>query len=311
MVKPYTDDDLTKDMNDIFNVKTQEEEEEHNGDGEIDLDILVNTIVSNMEGINQDDEDTASIHDVVFSSDDDVEMEELPAPAVQEFAAPAVQELPAPAVQEFAAPAVQELPAPAVQEFAAPAVQEFAAPAVQEFAAPAVQEFAAPAVQEFAAPSPVNMNDLVFSGTMTKSHHAYNMLRCIAYMAGPWSYLDSTTLISAVYGNRPNICNQIQEYVSNPKNGVTHDPVSRTIRVDRGKLYPLVKGSGFEDVGDRIITYFGHPDGNITQANHRKNFSGLVTAWQKRGKNSGHNGYLNKFEYVATSRRDCYFTFSY
>ena len=303
MVKPYTDDDLTKDMNDIFNVKTQEEEEEHNGDGEIDLDILVNTIVSNMEGINQDDEDTASIHDVVFSSDDDVEMEELPAPAVQEFAAPAVQELPAPAVQELPAPAVQELPAPAVQEFAAPAVQEFAAPAVQEFAAPAVQEFA--------APSPVNMNDLVFSGTMTKSHHAYNMLRCIAYMAGPWSYLDSTTLISAVYGNRPNICNQIQEYVSNPKNGVTHDPVSRTIRVDRGKLYPLVKGSGFEDVGDRIITYFGHPDGNITQANHRKNFSGLVTAWQKRGKNSGHNGYLNKFEYVATSRRDCYFTFSY
>ena len=110
---------------------------------------------------------------------------------------------------------------------------------------------------------------------------------------------------------RDSICSQIQEYVSNPKNGVTHDPVSRTIKIDRGKLYPLVKGSGNEDVGDRIITYFGHPDGDITQANHRKNFSGLVTAWKKRGANAGVNGYLNKFEYVSESRRSCYFTFRY
>jgi len=81
MVAPYTDDDITRDMEDIFNTKTQEEGEDQSGEEETDLDIQVNAILANMEEINGDgdDDDNASIHEAILSSDDDVDMGEFAA----------------------------------------------------------------------------------------------------------------------------------------------------------------------------------------------------------------------------------------
>jgi hypothetical protein len=87
------------------------------------------------------------------ATDEEINTEEVEAPATEEVEAPATEEVEAPATEEVEAPATEEVEAPATEEVEAPATEEVEAPANEEVEAPANEEVEAPANEEVEAPA--------------------------------------------------------------------------------------------------------------------------------------------------------------
>lgn len=151
-------------------------------------------------------------------------------------------------------------------------------------------------------------------GEITKAQHAFNLLGCIVYMARFPTSQEGWDPIFKVYGYRANIVSQVSWYVSDPKNGVVHNQQERSVTINRGSLYGLVKGNGdIVDENDRILSHFGNMGKNvdIKDPNVRKYFSGLKTAWDTNVKKGETNSFLNSFEYIIEGPKKCYFKFLY
>ena len=149
-------------------------------------------------------------------------------------------------------------------------------------------------------------------GKITKIQHAFNLLGCLVYMARFPSTREGCEPIFRIYGHRPRIVDQIYSFVRDTRNGVVHDPLERSVSIDKSSLHLLVVGGyTLPDERDRILTYFGGSQA-IGVDNFRKYFSNLKTAWElNRQKGSIEVTFLDMFEYVVKGPREKIFKFYY
>lgn len=156
-----------------------------------------------------------------------------------------------------------------------------------------------------------NMSSFVTGTSPTQPECAFNLLGCILYMK--IDPQQGRTAALNVYGNRPEIIAQLQTYVEDESNGVTHDAEGRSVVIKRSPLYALIKGEYIINEDDKILKYFGNEGKTHTvkDPNIRKYLSGLKTQWDSNRVRGGTNTYLNTFEYIHGASKACRFKFLY
>ena len=158
-----------------------------------------------------------------------------------------------------------------------------------------------------------NSSWIVTRADATQSERAFSLLGCIVNMAMYPGVVEGRIPVTDVFGDRPEIIAQIEQFVQDPKNGVTHDIESRCVVIPRKGLYALVKGDHIENADDKILKHFGHGTRELknVDASIRKLFSGLKRQWDSNRVKGGTETYLNTFEYAHRSSKECYFKFIY
>ena len=158
---------------------------------------------------------------------------------------------------------------------------------------------------------PLGMGD--FQVCDNKSDYGFNLLGCIVFMARFPETPEGKSPVFNAFGDRPEIVSQISNYIKNPNNLVVHDPVNRRVHIRRSRIYALVKGETIPDQDNRIIRHFGNSGDTtkISDPSIRNYFSTLMTAWRKNKAEGNTGTYLNTYDYVTISKKECDFVFMY